>query len=480
MLLNLPNPPGKNVYREYAGGFGTLGSLFNEVLLPSYLVYGASALDKSGCPYEVLDAQAKGYDSVEVVNAVKVVKPDILITWVSLPSLYDDLGLLNNIKEAVPETLIITLGTVCNVIPEEILKSGSVDLLIKGNYLHYNLILNVTRIFMNNPINQNTFDLIGGAIYRQESKVVHSTLEAPGETLDELSPQIYNLLPLKEYIEDVRDFNGKTIKCIPIVTSVGCPHGCSYCPYPLAYGKKIVHKSIDNILDEIEFLKMNFGINGFLFRDQVFTYDKERVAKLCDEIVKRDLDIKWFVEARTDQVTVELLSKMKSAGCFRIHYGVETGAPEILIKIGKPGLRVETVKQTFQITKKLEIFAMAHIILGLPGENKDTLKNTLSLIYELNPDQINLNIFTPYPGTKLFKMAVENKWIKTYDWSKYTSHDAVIHTNDLAIEDLTKARTEIKCKFRNFKLLNDNNYRMDYIKMLPSKIFCILGEIGRV
>lgn len=466
MLLNLPNPAGKNIYREYAGGFGTLGSLSNKVLLPTYLVYGASALEKSGCLYEVLDAQAMGYDPDKVINVVKAIKPDILITWISLPTLYDDLELLNNIKKVTPHTLVITLGTVCNVIPEEVLNSN-VDLLIKGNYLHYNLISNIACTFKDNPINQDTFNLIEGAIYRKENNIVHGPLEPLNETLNELLPQIYHLFPLEKYIEDYRDFNGNNIKCIPIVTSVGCPYCCSYCPYPLAYGKKVVHKSIDNILEEIEFLKTNFGINGFLFRDQVFTYNKERVVKLCDEIIKRDLNIKWFVEARTDQITEDLLSKMKDAGCFRIHYGVETGTPEILTKIGKPGLSVKRVKQTFHVTKKFEMFTMAHIIIGLPGENKKTLKNTLSLICELNPDQINLNIWTPYPGTKLFDIAAENRWIKTDDWSRYTSYDAVVQTNDLSVKDLMKAKKEIGRSFRNFKLLKDKNYRRWYTKNVP-------------
>lgn len=108
-----------------------------------------------------------------------------------------------------------------------------------------------------------------------------------------------------------------------------------YCPYPLAYGKKVIHKSIDTILAEIEFLNMNFGVRGFIFRDQLFTYNKKRVEQLCDEIIKRNLGLKWLVGARIDQINEKLLSKMNAAGCFCIHYGVETGTPEMLIKIGE-------------------------------------------------------------------------------------------------------------------------------------------------
>ncbi|WP_167879518.1 radical SAM protein [Methanococcoides sp. NM1] len=470
MLINLPNPPGKNVYREYAGGYGTVGTLTSETILPTYLMYGASAAKRAGCLFEILDAQGMKYESHQVVDSVERYKPDILITWISLPTLYDDLAIVQSIKKAVPDILVISLGAMSNMLPEEVL-GDSVDLAVKGRYLHYNLILNIIHKFEESKNIIETFEHIGGAVYLEDGKVTHSSIDPPDEELDDLSFDIYNMLPVHAYIGDFFDIEGNNIRCIPLVTGTGCPFGCMYCPYPFTYGKKVNHKSIDKILAEMEFLKANFDINGFDLRDQVFTLNKERVIKLCDEIIKRKLDVKWLIETRVDQVDHELLSKMKDAGCFRIHYGVETGTPEMLIEVGKPGVDIKKIKDAFKMTKDLGIYTMAHVILGLPGENKETLDNTIALLYDLEPNLVNLNIATPYPGTKLFKLASEKNWIKTYNWPEYTSYNAIMRTEDLDVDDLIKARKKIRSKFRTHQLLNDSSFRKHYLKRLPQKLY---------
>lgn len=336
--------------------------------------------------------------------------------------------------------------------------------MVKGWYPYYNLISNLVDIFKRNPLSRDTFDKIGGAAYVKEGKMVQSLIEPCDEDLDQLSFDVYYELPLDEYLGNILDARSSTLKCIPIVASVGCPYSCIYCPYPIGYGRKVINKSITRILDEITFLKTNFGISGFLFRDQLFTHNKKRVLGLCDEMVKRHLNINWYVEARVDQVSEELLSKMKEAGCFRIHYGAETGSPQMLRKIGKPGVEMEVVRKAFRITKELGLAATAHMILGLPGENQETLKDSFDLLRDLKPDGVNLNIATPYPGTKLFEIASSEGWISSCDWSKYTSYNAIMSTGELSAAQVSKAAKKMRNKFRNFKLLKDSNYRKLYVR----------------
>lgn len=239
-----------------------------------------------------------------------------------------------------------------------------------------------------------------------------------------------------------------------------------------------MHKSVERIIAEITFLKNNFGINGFLFRDQLFTHNRERVLQLCEEIIRKKLDINWLIEARPDQVNLELVKKMKEAGCFRIHYGVETGEPELLKKTGKPGVEIADVKRAFEITKNAGIFTVAFLIIGLPGETKESIRHTFNLLRELNPDKVNVNVLTPYPGTKLYKTALERGWIQSDDWSAYTSYNAVMTAGELDVEQLVRAREQIKSRFRNWKIMHDGVYRRFFIKSLPRKIrnrFLIMG-----
>jgi anaerobic magnesium-protoporphyrin IX monomethyl ester cyclase len=110
-------------------------------------------------------------------------------------------------------------------------------------------------------------------------------------------------------------------------------------------------------------------------------------------------------------------------------------------------------------------------MLGLPGENGETLKSSLDLLCQLNPDVASLNVTTPYPGTKLFRIADEKGWLSTRDWSRYTSFDAIMRTDELTTAQLSEAKKVMRRKFRNFKLRHDSEYRRLYLKALPKVIF---------
>lgn len=138
-LLNLPNPPNRNVYRGFAGGFGTLGSVTSETLLPIYLLYGASALKDSKVDFEVVDAQGLKYTSEDVLNCIDRVNPGVVITWVSLPSLRDDLALVRRIREKVDQ--VVVLGAVASIMPEKVLESA--DLAVRAGYPHYTAVKNI-------------------------------------------------------------------------------------------------------------------------------------------------------------------------------------------------------------------------------------------------------------------------------------------------------------------------------------------------
>ncbi|WP_406661219.1 radical SAM protein [Methanolobus sp. ZRKC3] len=459
LLLNLPNPVNQNIYREFAGGFGTLGSLSSETLIPTYLLYGASGLRDMGADFEVLDAQGLMYDYETSLEVIDSSSPDVVITWLSLPSLYDDLDLVEKIKEKVGT--VVVLGAIGNVMPEKVLEKA--DLVVKAGYPHYNAVKNIFK-----GIEEDDFAQIEGAFYYDENQILVQNPVKYEETVDNLWFDVYKEIPINSYLGDVEGID-KSFNCVPILTAVGCPYSCMYCPYPLGYGRKVVHKSVKQTVKEIKYLKENFGINGFVFRAQNFTYDHKWINEFCDTIIKENLNINWLAETRADLVSPELLQKMKSSGCFRIHYGVETTADE-LQKIGKPGLDINKIKETFKITRDLKIFTMAHMIIGLPGENNKTLDKTIQTIIELNPDAMSVNIATPYPGTKLFDIADNEKLIETYDFSKYTSFDSVMRTKNYSKKELLEAKKRMKREFIKNKILCDSSFRKRYLRSIPRKL----------
>lgn len=458
VLLNLPSPPSYNLVRDWAGTFGVAypskrkdyGHDYN-VLLPIALLYEASALMKADYDFTIIDAQALNLDLEKTLNAIKGEKPDVIITQLSLLSLNSDLYLIKAIKDQIPRIVSVCCGGICNVMADEILKEN-IDFVIQGRYPFYNDILNLLERLSD---------------YSQERII---KLNGNENDLDNHLLQTYKLFDLNKYKLTETDIDGNKIEWIPVLAGVGCPYPCMYCPYPISFGKKVLHKSIPKLLDEIEYIIDNFGIRGFLLRDVIFTHDKDRVTRFCEEICKRDLEIKWFFETRADSVTKELLQKMKQAGCFKINYGVETGSAEILQAVGKPGLNLARCKEAFRISKELGIATCAHLILGLPGEDKKTINATLRLVKEVNPDEINLNFLTPYPGTRLYKLAEERGWIVDTNWSNYSSYNVIMHTDNLSAQDLKKARDKLARKFKYWKLMDDAKFRKRWLNRKIQRI----------
>jgi radical SAM superfamily enzyme YgiQ (UPF0313 family) len=323
--------------------------------------------------------------------------------------------------------------------------------------------------------NKKAYGKIPTAAYWHNGEIINNPLSQYKEELDRLDLKTYYRLPAKKYVSKFLDSSGSWIECIPILTGIGCSYGCIYCPYPLGYGRSMVKKSNEKVIEEIEFIVDNFNINGFVFREQTFTYDKKRVYDLCDRIIEKKLEINWLIETRVDLVDERLLRRMKEAGCFRIHYGVETGDEEILKTHGKPGASLKQHKKTFSDSKKAGIYAHAHMMIGFPRDNEETIEKSIKLLREINPDRVNINMVTPYPGTKLYEIAKREGLILTDDWSRYTSYDPIMRTKALEPEALIKARKKMKKEFIKFKILKDPRFRAEFLRSLPRKIISRLS-----
>ena len=166
----------------------------------------------------------------------------------------------------------------------------------------------------------------------------------------------------------------------------------------------------------------------------------KRAMEVCDELVKRGLDIRWTCETRADKLPRELVKKMKKAGCVWVSMGVETGDPHLLKTVGKVGYTTETIEQAFRIAKEEGILRRAFVLVGLPGESWKTVENTRRLIEKVDPDALTVDIVTPYPGTALYEMAERNNWLITKDWNKYTTVDPIMSSDRFTDKDMRSAR----------------------------------------
>jgi radical SAM superfamily enzyme YgiQ (UPF0313 family) len=277
---------------------------------------------------------------------------------------------------------------------------------------------------------------VKGIAYRNKDGRIIVTPPAKKVTdLDTLPMPARHLLPMKRYAE----------KCLfagTIVSSRGCPYRCIFCSNSEFWGHKLRLNSIERVLQEIEYLVEKHNIKEINFGDDIFTYSRSRVIKLC-EMIERKFNIQWGCSTRVDYIDADLLTKMRKAGCSTIYFGVESASQVILDKC-KKHQTVEMCREAIKLAKKIGMDVSASFILGLPGENNETLRKDLDFILEAMPNRIVVNLLTPYPGTSIHKHPQEfGIRIVDEDWQYYTLFTPPVETGDLSWKDLLRARVSI-------------------------------------
>ena len=439
MILNPPSPPYFDVCRDWAGGFGTATRVrrrteyghSGEPNLHPFLPYASGALLKADYEHMVLDCQRLKLSRSDALDAVSRQGPAVIFSLIGLPSLKRDCELLDLIKGSNPNATIVGVGTCCRFLQNEILTSSKIDAVLRSRYPYVSNLVP----FLNVLERKQKLTSVPEISWLEGGKVL-ATAEVSETDLDNLERPEYSELELDGY-QTFHDLDGSRHSCIPILGSRGCPYPCVYCPCPLGFGERYGHRSPKDIVTEIQDLLAR-GVDGILFRDQSFAMNRKHAAEVCQEIINRRLDIAWICEARVDHVSKGLLETMKRGGCKEIHFGVETGDPE-LIRLAKPGVSLHDIRRAFRLTKQCGLSATAHVVLGWPDETVQTLQRTYAFIRELAPDRVNWNVLTPYPGTALYDMARRAGLIWTNDWSRYTSHTVVMRTRFLSVAQLEEA-----------------------------------------
>ncbi len=187
---------------------------------------------------------------------------------------------------------------------------------------------------------------------------------------------------------------------VTMMTTRGCPYKCEFCSSPAVMGKKVRGWSVQQVIAELKYLHFNLGINEISFVDDVFTINRRRTLELCNEIIKNNLQISWFCNARADHIDDELARAMKLSGCHQTYLGFESGSQIILDNI-KKGTTIERLVEGAQILKQNGIDRSIGFVLGLPGENEETVLQSIALAKKLKPERLQFTRFTPLVGSPL-------------------------------------------------------------------------------
>jgi radical SAM superfamily enzyme YgiQ (UPF0313 family) len=201
----------------------------------------------------------------------------------------------------------------------------------------------------------------------------------------------------------------------PLLASRGCPEFCTYCPHRILAGYRM--RSIANIVDEMERLCSQVSRPYVIFRDPLFTEQRDRVVELCDEIQRRGLNLTFEAETRLDRLDVDLLDRMYAAGFRAMSFGVESLDPATLKKSGRRPIPQSHQREIIEHARKLGIVTAAFYVLGFLQDDWNSIAATIDYAIDLGSTFAQFKMLTPYPGTPMFKQ-LEPLLTET-DWEKF-------------------------------------------------------------
>jgi anaerobic magnesium-protoporphyrin IX monomethyl ester cyclase len=399
------------------------------VLPPYSLLQVASLLRLSGNKIQLIDANGWNLSWEEINEKIKNAHYDAIVFRFT-PTTFDlDNKVASISKKNHPKAWTIGICWTLHTVPKEVLQSSvDLDIYIRHEYE------TVTPAVVVAISRGDDLSSVRGIAYQTDGKIEVNADAEPLPDWDFLPLPAYDLLPsLKSYFINTPHGSPFTI----LYTSKGCPYSCIFCTVRNTPVKK---RSAESIVSELRYLKKNFNIKMVSFFDETFTLDKARVLALCEALKSEDLKIVWYCNTRVGLVDADLLKKMYAAGCRGLSYGVESGSQEILNNAMK-GATVGQAENAIKWARKAGLKVLCSFILGLPGENWNTVKETIDFVKRTMPTGAQFNVAVPYPGSELHRVAMEKGWIKPgVDWKSMYQHDAVMRTDELSFEDLDQAR----------------------------------------
>jgi hopanoid biosynthesis associated radical SAM protein HpnJ len=386
------NPPS---FENFDGGAGSRWPATREIesyWYPVWLAYPAGMLEGA----RLLDAPSHYVSAEETINIAKGY--EFLVLYTSTPGFPGDIQLVERIKDANPSIKIAFVGPHVTVKPEQSLREGTaIDFVVRKEFDY------AVKEFAEGK----AFEDILGISYRENGGVAHTADRPQLQDLDSL-PHVTDVYHRDL---DVRRYNVPFLlhPYVSLYTTRGCPAQCTFCLWPqTTSGHAWRKRSTDDVAREMAKAKEYWPyVKEFFFDDDTFNIQKARTVELCAKL--KPLGLTWSCTSRVT-TDYETLKAMKEAGCRLLIVGYESGDPQILKNI-KKGATVERARQFTKDAHKLGLVIHGDFILGLPGETRETIQNTIAFAKELDVETIQVSVAHAYPGTELFDFAVKNNFM---------------------------------------------------------------------
>lgn len=361
-----------------------------------------------GHEVSVYDQNACRTSNAQMLTSLSGIKNVDVVAAGGLVTTYARLKqILPSLRQTFPKARIV-LGGGVTVEPEVVFKNMPVDFCVHGEAEQ-----TFAELCDALERNETDFSTIDGISYVENGNLLTTNDRAAPSDLDRLPIPAYDLFPSEVYfknnvIKNQMGMKVNTERCATLMWSRGCPYRCSFC-WRMA-GNGVRFRSLKLLFDEIDYLKSNYGVDSYLFVDECINASYEKAKKFANGLIESGNAAPWYSHARVNTFNEEIGHAFKKSGCVGLNFGIESGSAEMLRVMNKkatPAKAAEAVK----LAKKLGIEPICTFMIGMPGETKATVAESVRWIRK---NSIGKSVFffaTPYPACDLYKTDLVRKRI---------------------------------------------------------------------
>ncbi|MFN8058811.1 MAG: radical SAM protein [Vicinamibacterales bacterium] len=404
---------------------------------PYTLVLCAALLRERGIDVRVADLTAEALSTAQLIEQLERERfaPSLIVFCSTTPTLAADTAAMATLKTHFGAPLVC-FGPHASTVPAEAMAHATdVDGMFVGEPEDGIVALATLDSWA-------TVETIPSLTYRTPEGVVAHKAHGSFEGFATMPYPAWDLIDVDRY---TLPLEGESY--LLVETSRGCPYSCDFCVAPIHQGHKFRERSASLLVDEIERGQRDFGVNHFYLWGDTVTLNAKSFGAFCDEILARGLQIRWFGNARADNlVDPAFVAKLKRSGCWMLAMGIESESEDIRKDMVKR-LEQAKIRIAMKNLREAGIFSFAFFILGYPGETSESLDRTIRYALDLDPDFANFYPAVPYPGTALYEKCKREGLLKSEEWSRMEYSYYLIEGNGLDERTVMRAIDRAKRRF---------------------------------
>ncbi len=397
----------------------------------------AAWVRQHGFPIGYIDLHAENLFPKDAGPRVAEFRPDIVALTAKTLGWPAVIEIAQMVKAKFPNALIVVGGPHLSIYPKESLTWDCFDLAVVGD--GEETFLDICERVENGE----SLDDIPGTCVRKDGEVVMNPTRAVPKDIDKYPMPAWDLVDVNRYhcLTLLKPF-------ATMVTTRGCPWHCGYCSQ--VYSDKLRFRAPELVVDEMEMLVKDHGVREIVMFDETFTIGKKRMRKFSEEILRRNLKVKFNIRARVDTVDREVLELLKRAGLRSIHMGVEAGTDRVL-KIMNKQITREQTERAFRIAREVGIETRGYFMVGYYDASPQDIEEMINFSANLGLDWASYSVATALPATDLYRIAQERGYVDGDFWRRYTINGGgpipQLETETFTAERLRQYRTKAYLNF---------------------------------